>query len=433
MIRMIRFCLVCLLCCLIPSRSSAVDGEVALTFKMMNQLAEEARTNNPSILAALARVRSAQEEVSSIRVWQDPMFELGGAIASGKGPMISNEGDLIYRWTQNLPLFGRPRLEKNVATNELALEKINAEYAFQTLRRDLVRQLLSTAQLERQVDIAREDLSWLKTMVENTEQKYQTGTAALSDVLQVQNEYSKRADALQTLSHLVLAEQRMLNRFLNRDLSTVWPRLALPAPANPIQFSPKLVDLSLKYELRLKILEQEIRKAEAKEQLTRRKRLPETSFSVEGRQYSGDGGFREGMFGIGLSLPWVNLSKYRAEEKREKAAKEAAEFEKKDYELSLRQEIYRLTTDIDAARREAVLYQKEINPRNRQALAAAQQSWAVNRGTLREVLEIRRMLLDGQGMEARAIAEQYRLLADLVLCCGLADLEALDMLKDLKD
>jgi hypothetical protein len=43
------------------------------------------------------------------------------------------------------------------------------------------------------------------------------------------------------------------------------------------------------------------------------------------------------------------------------------------------------------------------------------------------------MLLDGQGMEARAIAEQYRLLADLVLCCGLADLEALDMLKDLKD
>jgi len=38
------------------------------------------------------------------------------------------------------------------------------------------------------------------------------------------------------------------------------------------------------------------------------------------------------------------------------------------------------------------------------------------------------MLLEGRLMHARAVAEQYQMLSDLVLCCGLGDLEALEMI-----
>jgi hypothetical protein len=38
------------------------------------------------------------------------------------------------------------------------------------------------------------------------------------------------------------------------------------------------------------------------------------------------------------------------------------------------------------------------------------------------------MLLDARLVEARAVAEQYQMLSELVLCCGLADLEALEMI-----
>jgi hypothetical protein len=37
------------------------------------------------------------------------------------------------------------------------------------------------------------------------------------------------------------------------------------------------------------------------------------------------------------------------------------------------------------------------------------------------------MLLEGRLMQARAISEQYQMLSELVLCCGLGDLEALSM------
>ena len=40
------------------------------------------------------------------------------------------------------------------------------------------------------------------------------------------------------------------------------------------------------------------------------------------------------------------------------------------------------------------------------------------------------MLLEGKLMYARAVAEQYEMLSELVLCCGLGDLEALQMLNN---
>jgi hypothetical protein len=38
------------------------------------------------------------------------------------------------------------------------------------------------------------------------------------------------------------------------------------------------------------------------------------------------------------------------------------------------------------------------------------------------------MLVEARLMHAKAIAEQYVMLSELVLCCGLGDLEALQML-----
>jgi hypothetical protein len=38
------------------------------------------------------------------------------------------------------------------------------------------------------------------------------------------------------------------------------------------------------------------------------------------------------------------------------------------------------------------------------------------------------MLLEGKLMYVRAVAEQYEMLSELVLCCGLGDLEALQMI-----
>jgi len=104
----------------------------------------------------------------------------------------------------------------------------------------------------------------------------------------------------------------------------------------------------------------------------------------------------------------------------------AAEHDAADYQLSVREHVHHFTVDIDAARREAVLYRDEIIPRGEQALDSARAAWEVNRGMLNDVLEARRMVLEGRLMYARAVAEQFEMMAELVLTCGLDDLAALD-------
>src|SRR6185503_11414819 len=168
----------------------------------------------------------------------------------------------------------------------------------------------------------------------------------------------------------------------------------------------------------LDVMRASLRQAESSLVLARKQRLPEVSVGVEGRQFADTGEFREGVVTLGLSIPWGNRSRYAADVKREQRKLEAAQLDIADMQLALRDEVSRLTIQIDNARRESALYHTDIIPRTQQALDGARANWLNNRGTLRDVLEARRMLLEAQTMEARAISEQHSMLADLLLHCG---------------
>src|SRR5213075_3000197 len=171
--------------------------------------------------------------------------------------------------------------------------------------------------------------------------------------------------------------------------------------------------------------EQEIKQAAASAELTRKKRLPDVSLGVEGRQYSGDGDFRSGMFTLRFSLPWANRGRYRKDYDRDKERQKSAEQEREDRVLMVREELHHLAVGIEATRREALLHAEEITLRARQALASRLSEWEGGRGAFRDVLDARRMLLESELMSARATAEEHRLLADMLLWTGLENLEAL--------
>jgi outer membrane protein TolC len=175
-------------------------------------------------------------------------------------------------------------------------------------------------------------------------------------------------------------------------------------------------------------MRREIAQAEATVDLTRRSRLPDVNVGLEGRNYSGNGSFRQGAVVFSMNLPWLNGGKYRSEIKRDEAKLHAAEFDLADYELSVRDDVHHLTVKIDTARRQALLYRDEIIPRSETALESARIGWEANRNSFRDLLDARRMLLDGRLMYVRALAEQYEWMSELVLCCGLGNLEALQML-----
>ena len=410
----------------LANENSSATNAVRLTPEFINQLAEEMRTNHPALLAARARTNAASAGVDAVRTWEDPTARVGGMAA--REEFRASDGDIIYGAEQKLPLFGKAALARRVARAELAVENANADYEFQIRKSELAKVAFRAALAEQVVAVGEQDLVWLRTMADAMDAKYQSGQATLVEVLLVQNEQAKRTNQLQSDRQNLTHARVSLNRLLNREIHSPWPAFELPPVAGPVVYSEPLVNFATKYEPKLRMMREQIKQAAAMVDATRRSRLPDVSAGVETRNYSGNGDWRQTEFGLSFSLPFFNAKKYRADIRRDEAKLKATELDATDFVLSLREEVHHLTVKIDAARREALLYRDEILPRSESALQSARANWETGRGMFRDMLDARRMLLDGRLMHVRAVSEQYQMLSDLVLCCGLGDLEALQMI-----
>jgi len=408
------------------SRAAETKEPVTVTPEFVNQLAESLRTNHPAVLAAQARTNAARAAIGAVRTWDDPMLMLGGMAAEEM--MRMEDGDILYGLEQKLPLFGKPAAARRVARTELDVAMAREDAEFQIRRAGLAVALFRAAVASETIHIGEEDLKWVGTIKDAVEARYRSGESTLTEWLQIQNEHSRRRVQLQTDRDRLTQQHVAINRLLNRPFLQRWPEFKLPPLADQVHYSPKLVRLASTYEPRLRTMREEFRAATAMADMTRRERYPEISVGAESRNYSGNGEWRQAEFGVRFSLPWFNRSKYRSAVARDEAKARAAELEAVDYEASLQEEIHRLTVKIEAARREAIASRDEILPRSEAAVQSARTAWETGRGMFRDVLEARRMLLEAQLMHARAVAEQYEMLSDLVLCCGLGDLEALQMI-----
>jgi outer membrane protein, heavy metal efflux system len=403
---------------------------VIISTEFINRLVEEARTNNPALRAASSRINVATLGAEGVRTWADPMAMFGGSVFSSRGFDPKEQGDLSYGVEQKLPLWGQPKLNRRVADAEVSMRQAEVELNLQEVRRDIAKGLLATALTERVVEIGEQDLAWLDATAKATENKYRAGEAVVADTLQVQNELAKRNDTQRTDRNRLAHERFALNRLLNRSVDSRWPSLQLPPVGPVIPLSQKLLTLALQNEPKLKVMEQEIKQAKATAELTRKSRLPDVSFGVEGRQFSGDGGFREGDFTLRFSLPWFNEGRYHKDYERDKERQRTAEQEREDQILMVREELHHLSVEIEASRREALLYSDEITSRSSQALTSRLNDWETGHGMFRDVLDARRMLLDSELMSARATAEENQMLAELLLWTGLDSVEALAPLAD---
>ncbi len=411
----------------VPQRAGPEAGASPLqvTPTLVNQFAGEMATNHPSLLAARARTNAADANIKSVRTWEDPMARVG--VMAAERAMREDNGDVFYSLEQKLPLFGKPGAMRKMASAELAVEVAAEDVQFQTLRSDLAKALFRAALADETLAIAEQDLAWLDMTTKVVEEGYRSGSARLIDVLTLQNEQSKRIEQLKTDRDKRAQAVLAVNRFLTRDLAATWPTLQLPPVADVVVHSDRLASFALRYEPRLRKMREEIRASEAAVNIARKERWPDVSIGFENRNYSRNGDLRQTEFMVGFSIPLGNSPKYRAAVRREEEKRKAAEFEAQNAAQAVREEVHGLVVKISAARREAVLYRDQINPRSEQALASAKAMFESG-GALRDVLDARRMWLEGKLMYARAVAEQYEMLSELVLCCGLGDLEALQML-----
>jgi outer membrane protein, heavy metal efflux system len=406
------------------SHAEAQTNRLVLTPKYLSEIAEEARTNYPGMRAADARLRAAEKGVRAVRTWDDPEVMVGGMI--GNGVMREDEGDLLYGVEQKLPITGKPQAERKMVAAERDVEEASREMRFQTLRKEIVQTILRVALADESARILALDQAWVETMVTATQERYKAGRSTQVEVLRMETEHATRGEGLRRVLRERDSEILILNRLLGRPLDTKWPEMVLPELWPQMEISDRVLQLASRGEPKIKMLRREIMRAEAAAEVARRAKRPDVSIGLEGRQFAGDGQFKEGSVVAKMTIPFVNRNKYAAAYAREKDRAEAAELDAREYEAQLREEISRLGIRIDNARRQAVLYRDQIIPRGEQTLASAESNWQGGRSFFHDVLDARRLLLDARNEYAKAVAEQYIALAELVLCCGLADFEALE-------
>ncbi len=412
------------------SESESAPTPTPITSALLSNLIEEARANHPGLRATSARQTAAERAADGVRIWEDPMFQLGGVVGSPSGPNLEMEGDLYYGLQQPLPIFGKPQARRREAEAGAAISAAETAYREQILRRAVSQAAAQLAFADEAIAIGIGDLALVAQMKTFARERQRAGLDSGLDLLRIENEHAKREQQLVTDGLQRDFARASLNRLLARPQEASWPTLALPALAPEIPLSEKLFSMGLRFEPRLQVMRKEIAMAEAGIEVAQRSRRPDVTLGAQGRQWSGSGEFRQGMFLVGVTLPWFNRSKYRADLDRSRARSEAVRADIEDYELEVRRELFRVWTRIDASRREALLYQDTILPRTELAVSTALAAWTAGRGQFLDVLEARRMLTDARLMRARAINEQFQMITDLITCCGVGELDSLDMLTE---
>jgi outer membrane protein TolC len=417
-------------CLLLSSLVIAARAEIApqptveVTSDFVDKLLVEAREHSPAIAAAGARADAAASAVDGVRTWEDPMFIVGLSLPTSRGFKSSEAGNLIYGVEQKLPLFDRPKLAREAAAADASKEKLTVAFETAKLRRDLQVALAGLALDDSTIELTEQDLGWLEATLAAVDHRYRVGKASQVEWLKIQTERAKTLDHLKTLKFEREHQQVEVNRFLNRDLHAAWPVVTLPAVQAPLPYSDELVNAALQAEPKLKVIRQEAAQAEAMSRVTREQRRPEIGVGVQGRSYTGDAGFREGMVTVNFTLPWLNAGRYESDYRRDRAKVRASELDAADYKLTVREETHHFIVELDAARRQALLYRDELIPLTEQTLSSATNAWANSLGLFQDVLDARRMLVDHRLMLAQALAGQSRVTAELTLLTGITDFSA---------
>ncbi|HEX7860162.1 MAG TPA: TolC family protein, partial [Verrucomicrobiae bacterium] len=245
-----------------PSSDNQVStNRNVLTPEFISELAEEARTNNAALWAARSRVTAAEENARSIPLWRDPEVMLGGMAAETM--MREEDGDIMYGAEQMLPVFGKEKAAQRAARAEVPVEEADLEFQFQTVRKTLAEQLFKAVLTDELLGVAEEDLGWLQTMARAVEERYAVGDASQVDVLRMQNERSRREQALRNIENERETSYAQVNRLLNRNVIAGWERMKLPDVFAPVPFTAKLMEYAEKYEPQLRMMREQKAQREA--------------------------------------------------------------------------------------------------------------------------------------------------------------------------
>jgi len=442
------------LCCVAVRADPEPPPEV-VTADLVRRLSEQMRERHPELRGLADSSRAERLNADGTRRWADPDVMLGGALYR-YADMVRENGDVYYGVEQKLPVMGKEKAARALAESNAVAAGVRVEARFAELRRDLAVKLFTAAAARSEAALIAADFAWLEAQVRLGRTRVASGTEPAAMVLRLENELdrrrldwtnavARRRDAEEAVEIQVSGTGVWQGKVSSTGVSSGAtergevsnaaasghgelatghsPSWSLPLVSDAVPFGPVLVRFAERAEPEVLRREREIGVASAAVQVTRRSQRPDLAVGVQSYHDSATGTAAQGMLTVTMSVPWFNRANYRRDLERERARLASAEAQAEDARLQVRREVHRLVTQIDAGRREALLMRDVVLPRTRRLQDSLEGLWTSGRGELRDLLEVRRQRIEAEMAEVRATAEYWMAVSELLLCCGLEDLE----------
>lgn len=397
-----------------------VEQSRTVSFEWVVALVEEAVQSRPEFLSLESRLQADELARQSITVWEDPIVGIGPVVYDSDRLYPSQFGDIGYSFRQSLPKRREKVLLLEGAEVQTESTRIERAISRVNLQKELYQALVQKAEVAEALEIQQDDLRWIRTMVTRKEDRFKVQQAGHDELMALQNERGLHELKLELATNELKMIDFRIRRLLNYAATNDVPDVRLPIPLTPIPFGPDLIRTAKEQNPELKWLRNAITGAENESEKTELDQQPRWSLQAEARQYSGDGGFREGAFRVGLSLPWINRKERLAGVRSKQERVEAARQRFAEAEARMMERLHALTLEMDGVDRSLRVHRDEIQLRRQEIAASAQSAWEVNRGSLDELLNQRRNLIGDRLKVVQYTARLHHLAAEILAEAGIS-------------
>ncbi len=366
-----------------------------------------AQAENPSLQAALKRYEAAKERVPQASALPDPRLQITHfveSIETRTGP----QQDAVSL-SQTFPWFGKRKAQADVAT-------AGAEamfYAYQTMERELFRQigglLYEYAYTGKSLELVEQNILLLRQLLPVVEARVQGG-GELNALLLLQVEIGKLDDRWQTLKRKRKEQSAQLHALIGSGGQDLLPWPATQAP-DIMEIVPVSLMRSLEDYPALKISDERIAQAVAKERLARLENYPDFTLGVNYIRTSDavvptlpDSGRDPWavMFSVNIPLWFEKNDAARQEAILTQSAERHA---KENTHKMLRADLTSVIAKHKDAQRRLLLFRDELLPLARQALEISRTAYETDKVSILEVIESERSLIELELLYWRAAAD----------------------------
>ena len=239
----------------------------------------EALERNPGIQAAVAEVRVQLERIPQVTSLSDPLIRT----VIRPEPIQTAAGDMYFTLgvSQTIPLLTKLERAGNIAAAEtrMALERLNSKRV--GIIADVERAYWRIYQLDRYVELTRENRLLLEDLERVVDTQYQVGKAQQQDLLRVQMELAKLRDDEHRYqihrSSAVAALNQLMDHPPQRKVPTTEP-VDVPTVRADVE---NLVALAADHSPELAVLRQQVQRDREQIELARLGYWPDVTVGVE--------------------------------------------------------------------------------------------------------------------------------------------------------